>query len=112
MRTMKTLIKYRVKVLMTFLVVLFAACKDHELEDFNLEKTSPSTVSAGNTIGEIRKSNEVITVPLSVSLSTPATRAFQVGLQLNGDTIQSMIDSGDLANTVDLNPEAIQLPNV
>lgn len=91
---------------------VWAACKDHGLEDFALQKTSPSSVSAGAVAGAIRKDNEKVTIPLKVALNTPATRAFEVGLQFNADTVQGLIDDNTLENTAALPVTAVTLPNV
>jgi hypothetical protein len=88
------------------------SCEDKSLENFKLEQMDAVEVSLDNVAGEIKKSNGKITIPLHVSLSKPATEAFQVGLKLNVDTVADLLSKGTLVNTVGLAASAITLPNV
>lgn len=96
-----------------FLFLLMGiSCKDHDLEDFKLETSQLSQVSASNEAGKISKSNEKVIVPLTVNLSQPATKAFQVGIELDRESIIKQIEDGQLMETVALEAEYIELPNV
>lgn len=94
------------------LVIGISSCKDHELDEFTIEKTATSSVSAGDVVGDIVKSNERVTIPIQVKLSTPATKAFQVGVALNIDTVEQLIEGNVLTNTAALPSNAVELPNV
>lgn len=108
---MRKIFKYKMYMFFVLAVGL-AACKDHDLEDFAIEQTAPSAVSAGDVVGDIVKSNERITVPIQVTLSTPATKAFQVGVALNVDTVEQLVEDNVLTGTAVLPANAVELPNV
>lgn len=108
---MRKIFKYNMCMFLALAVGL-SACKDHDLEDFAIQQTDPSAVSAGDVIGEIVKSNERITVPIQVTLSTPATKAFEVGVALNVDTVDQLIADNVLTGTAALPANAVELPNV
>jgi hypothetical protein len=94
-----------------FLLQLWS-CKDKMLEDFNTEKTTPVVVSAGSVSSIIGRDNEKVTVNVGLRLSAPSTKAFQVNLRLNTDTMETLIKSGNLQNTVVLPAGYIKIPNV
>lgn len=94
------------------IMALAVSCKDHELDEFAAGETEQRTVSAGGLSGAISKDNEKIVVPVSVTLSAPATRAFEVGLHFNQDTVAGLIADQTLENTVLLPSNAVQLPSV
>ena len=98
--------------LLFFAATLLVGCKQDELEDFKPLPSEPTAVSAGSGVGTISKNNERITVSLQVSLSTPAGKAFQVGVQLNADTVAQLIEDGILEHAQALPSNAITLPNV
>lgn len=108
---MRKIFKYKMYMFLALAVGLYG-CKDHDLEDFAIEQTAPSAVSAGDVNGEIVKSNERITVPIQVTLSTPATKAFEVGVALNVDTVEQLITDNVLTGTAALPANAVELPNV
>ncbi|WP_051293377.1 discoidin domain-containing protein [Olivibacter sitiensis] len=91
--------------------LIYASCKDSELEDFALQENVVTTVSAGSISGDIVKSSDAVTVPIKVSLSSPAAKAFQVGLQLNADTVNTLLEGGNLTDVAVLPPEGITVPN-
>src|SRR5690606_14499904 len=98
-----------------FVVVLMlgiVSCKKHDLEDFSLTKTTPLTVSAGSIIGDIKKDNEKIYFKVRIALSEPATKAFQVGLEVNNDTLQALIDRNLVENMAIISPGSYFVPNV
>ena len=98
--------------LLCFAATLLIGCKQDDLEEFRPLPTQPTDVSAGSGIGTISKNNERITVPLEVTLTSPASKAFQVGIQLNADTVIQLINDGVLQDAQALPPNAITLPNV
>src|SRR5690606_25930741 len=58
-----------------------------------------------------RKQGEQVFVPLAINLSEPASKAFQVELQLNADTVEQLIANGQLENTVALPPTLVAIPS-
>lgn len=100
---------------LAFLSLLFLqlfACKDHALEDFNVEQPIPVIVSAGSVGSNLVRDNDKVTLRVGVKLSAPASRAFQIGLILNPDTINTLIGNNTLLNTVLLPGSYIKIPNV
>lgn len=106
--------KYNSLYLAIFSLVLLQlfSCKDHVLEDFSAEKTTPVTVSAGTVRGKIVRDNDKVTLQVGIGLSAAATKAFQIALSLHPDTINTLIANQTLQNTVALPGSYIQLPNV
>src|SRR5690606_29704061 len=49
---------------------------------------------------------------IQVTLSTPATKAFQVGVALNVDTVEQLVEDNVLTGTAVLPANAVELPNV
>lgn len=97
-----------------FLLALCAmiACSDTELENFELKESKSVRVSAGNISGTIVKTNEAIIIPVALSLSDAASKAFEIGLAINQDTITSLIGQGELTDVVAINASAIIIDNV
>ncbi|WP_158275352.1 PA14 domain-containing protein [Pedobacter sp. HMWF019] len=93
------------------LLQLFS-CKRNALEDFDIAKGTPVTVSAGGLRGNIQRDNEKIILQVGLGLSAPATKAFQINLSLNMDTVNTLIEKNTLSNTVALPVLSIKLPNV
>lgn len=93
------------------LLQLFS-CKRNALEDFSIAKGTPVTVSAGGLRGNIQRDNEKIILQVGVGLSAPATKAFQISLTLNTDTVNGLIENKTLVNTVALPALSVKLPNV
>lgn len=83
-----------------FLLALCAmiACNDTELENFELQQNKPVRISAGNVSGTIVKTNESIIVPVGLTLSDAASKAFEISLAVNQDTILKLIDQGTLTD--------------
>ena len=100
------------QILLVVSMLAIASCKKHDLEDFSLSKTTPLTVSAGSMVGDIKKDNEKISFKVRLALSEPAKKAFQVGLEINNDTLQSLIDKGLAENTAIASPGSYFIPNV
>lgn len=110
MKTMLKILKYL--ALPILIVSLITGCKDTALEDFNLQPGISTTVGTGDLAGEITKTNEQITVPVSIKLSTPASKAFDVNLAVNQKAATDHIKSKNLGNNyVAIRPESIYLPN-
>ncbi len=94
------------------LVIMLDGCETKSLEDFSLQDNKLATVSAAGIAGEVQKTNESIIVPVSVKLNGNASKAFDVGLSVNQDTVQTLIQSGELTAVVAVAPAAITVPNV
>lgn len=90
---------------------LWSACKDNGLDDFSLRENVTTTVSAGDVAGDIIKSSDQIRIPVKITLSSAAAKAFQVGLQLNADTVLHLIEQGDLAEVSAIPAGSITIPN-
>lgn len=110
---MKTILKLfkNIYLPILFISVLFG-CKDTALEDFSLKPGSATTVGSGDIAGGITKTNEQITVPVSIKLSTPASKAFDVNLAVNQKAAADHIKNKNLgSNYIAIKPESIFLPN-
>src|SRR3546814_10968782 len=59
----------------------FQACQDEPLETFGLEANNSGSVSSIQGAGTPRKDGERLVMPLTVQLSAPAGKAFQVEIQ-------------------------------
>jgi hypothetical protein len=106
--------KYKVIKQLTFislLCIILVSCKKEGLDNFALSNNLPTTVSAGEVAGEIVKNSDEVTIPVKVILSSPATKAFQVGLQLNVDTVIQLIEGGGLTDVYALPSGTITMPN-
>jgi hypothetical protein len=105
--------KYRYGLLVGLLILIAGACRQNELNDLGLIKNTDRDISGGGVnTGGITADNETVKVPFKISLSGPATKAFQVGITLNNDTVNKLIANGTLKNTVVLPAGAIDYPNV
>lgn len=91
-------------------ILLAAACGQQELETFGLSRDSPTTVAPEAGTGEIRKEGESVFVPLTVNLAQPASKAFQVEIALHPDTVEQLIENGQLEDVVAIPPNRITLP--
>src|SRR5690606_40904242 len=98
-------------VFIALLCTMSISCKKEGLDSFALNRNVATTVSAGEIAGEIVKNSDEVTIPIKVTLSFPATKAFQVGLQLNADTVIQLVESGNLTDVYVLPSNAITLPN-
>jgi len=87
------------------------ACKEEGLESFTLKENQATAVSAGDIAGEMTKNSDEVTIPVKVTLTKPAAKAFQVGLQLNVDTIAHLIEEGSLTDVYAINTKNILVPN-
>lgn len=110
MKTMLKLFKNIFLAILLFSVIW--GCKDTALEDFAIKPGSSTTVGSGDIAGGITKTNEQITVPVSIKLSTPASKAFEVNLAVNQKAAADHIKSKNLgSNYVAIRAESIFLPN-
>ena len=91
-------------------ILLVTSCEQPELEAFDLDHNNPTTVSPDGSVGELRKEGELVIVPLAVNLAQPASKAFQVELQLNPDTINQLIGNGQLDGVVAIPTSQIVIP--
>lgn len=89
-----------------------AACSDTKLEDFNIGQGIPVVVETGDIAEGITKSGETVTMQVRVKLSAPATKAFQVELRLNSDTVAQLDEAGQLEGAFPFPTIGITLPNV
>jgi hypothetical protein len=105
--------KYRYGLIIGLFILIAGACRQNNLDDLSLIKNTDRDISgAGANTGGITADNETIKVPFKISLSGPATKAFQVGITLNNDTVTKLIDNGTLKNTVMLPASAIDYASV
>jgi hypothetical protein len=86
------------------------ACQDNALETFNLESNNPSTVTPQARNSAPRKDGERLVIPLSVRLSAVASKAFQVEIQLNPDTVTQLVEGGQLEDVVPIPVEQLTVP--
>ncbi len=90
--------------------LMVAACDQQELETFGLEKNTPTTVAPDPASGQPRREGESVIVPLTVNLAQPASKAFQVEITLHPDTVDQLIDNGQLEGVVAVPSNRITLP--
>lgn len=93
------------------LTTSLVSCSKSELEDFRQQDIAPVTISAGSMIGEPAANNETVVVQWQVELSGPAEKAFEVGIELNTDTVLALVENGTLKNTVALGSNALTVPS-
>jgi hypothetical protein len=94
-------------------VLLAASCKKKDLDRLDLLTTEPRVISASAIVAaDITKDVESVKIPFKITLSGPATKAFQVGVTLNNDTVTQLISNGTLQNTVLASSGSVYLPNV
>lgn len=88
----------------------FQACQDEPLETFELEANNPSSVSSLEGAGIPRKDGERLVMPVTVQLSAPASKAFQVEIQLNPDTVNQLVAGGQLEDVVPVPVNQLTVP--
>jgi hypothetical protein len=102
-----------IKCLLACLVIVTAGCKKKDLQALDMLLSEPRIISAQQiNVAEITKDNESVTVPFHVVLSAPAGKAFQIGVDLNVDTVTKLIGDGTLQNTIAAPSGAVILPSV
>lgn len=90
----------------------FVGCSKDNLEAFNLQDNRPVQVIAEGGGKDLVKTNDYVQVPMKVKLSSPASKTFDVELQLNTDTVTKLIESGTLKDVITLPNSAFSFPNV
>lgn len=90
----------------------FMGCSKDKLEAFDLLGNNPVQVIAEGGGKDLVKTNDYVQIPLKVKLSNPASKTFDVELQLNTDTVIKLIESGALKDVVTLPNQAFSFPNV
>lgn len=98
-------------VFIALLCTMSISCKKEGLDSFALNRNVATTVSAGEIAGEIQKNSDEVTIPIKVTLSASAAKAFQVGLQLNADTVIQLVENGTLTDVYPLPSNTITIPN-
>jgi len=105
--------KYRYILFIGLIALIAVACKQNDLDDLKpIQNTDRNVSGAGANTGDAITGNEIVKVPFKISLSGPATKAFQVGIAFNNDTVTKLIANGTLKNTVVLPAGAIDYPGV
>lgn len=105
--------KYRYALLIGLFILIAGACRQNDLNDLSLIKNTERDISgAGTYTGGITTDNETVKVPFKISLSGPATKAFQVGITLNNDTVNKLIANGILKNAIVLPAGTIDYSSV
>ena len=100
-------------VLLWAITLAAASCKQEKLDSLDLLKTADRDISGGGIVaGDVSVSNESVKVPFKITLSGPATKAFQVGITLNNDTVKNLIANGTLKNTIVLPDGSVDYPTV
>lgn len=94
------------------LSALAVACSDTQLEDFGIDKGTPVVVETGDIAEGVTKTGETVTIQVRVGLSAPASKAFQVELQLNADTVAQLAEEGNLEGALPFPSFGVTLPNV
>lgn len=93
-------------------LTLFAACKQDELKEFEVDQPAPNTVSGESGIASFSSTNEQVMVQMLVNLAEPAAKAFQVQLSVDNDALEEGVGSGELSDTFIMEAGSYQLPNV
>ena len=86
-------------VVLIFPFIFVQGCKENKLEDFEFQKGTRSTISAGGISGEITKSNEHISIPISVRITPSATKAFESSLSVNRELAEDYVAEKGLDDT-------------
>ncbi|MBW8684154.1 discoidin domain-containing protein [Chitinophaga rhizophila] len=102
-------------LLLVSLSIVLSCKKDNK---FNDEQLSPVNVSIRSTNGKIivpsgnnyTRTIDYMNVPVNIQLSATAPKIFTVDVLVNNDTVQHMIDAGQLGNAVLLEENYYQLP--
>ncbi len=94
-------------------LTVVVSCKRSQLDDLHkIDADGQKITGEGIVTGQITKDNESVKVPFRISLSGPAAKAFQVGLTLNNDTVNQLINNGTLTNTILMPNGSVAFPNV
>lgn len=90
----------------------FFRCSKDNLDVFNLIDNKEVEVNAEGAGADLVKTNDYVQIPMRVKLSAPASKTFDVEIQLNMDTVNSLIEAGTLKDVVALPNAAFSFPNV
>ncbi|GAA4306835.1 hypothetical protein GCM10023149_00240 [Mucilaginibacter gynuensis] len=106
--------KINYSVFVGLLALLAVSCKQNKLDDLSAIKTDARSISGDGVItAGITKTNESVSVPFKIALSGAATKAFQIGITLNADTVNQLIANGGLPeNTILIPNGSVDYPNV
>ena len=89
------------------------SCKHNKLDNVDLIKTTDRSISGDGIVTDgITKDNETVKVPFKILLSAPATKAFQVGVSFNTDTVTQLIANGTLKDAVIIPASFVDFPSV
>ncbi|WP_051960113.1 DUF1735 domain-containing protein [Sphingobacterium sp. ML3W] len=104
------------KIHLFFIMILssfcFLKCSKDNLDVFKLVENRDVEVNAEGAGTDLVKTNDYVRVPMRVKLSAPASKTFDVEIQLNTDTVNSLIKAGVLKDVVALPNNAFTFPNV
>ncbi|TJZ61837.1 discoidin domain-containing protein [Sphingobacterium olei] len=103
---------FKIFALIVIVVYSFVACQETNLEDFDLQAGQGVQVAASTNIGTIAKTNETLTIPVNLKLSGGASKAFEVSLRINQDTVTKQIQEGKLTNVTAIASSSILIDNV
>ncbi|MBE7175929.1 MAG: DUF1735 domain-containing protein [Mucilaginibacter polytrichastri] len=92
-------------------MLLSPSCKEDDL-NFKTEPAPATTagIGSGDTAG-IAKTPDHVSIPVVVRLSAPASRAFEINVSANPDTIETLIGNNTLKDTYLLPAGSYTLPN-
>ena len=88
------------------------ACQESFDEQFQIGTGTTSTISTSGISGGLRKSNNTVIIPVSIKLDKPASKAFEVKIIVNQDSLDKLVDAGQLNNLVPIQSNHITVPNV
>lgn len=93
--------KYRYVLFIGLIALIAGACRQNDLDELKpIQNTDRNVSGAGTDANGVAAGNEIVKVPFKISLSGPATKAFQVGITFNNDTVSKLIADGTLKNTI------------
>lgn len=109
------------KIFFVLLIVCVSGMWSCKKDDkFTDERLSPVNVAIRSSNGRITiptgnnytRTTDYVNIPVQIILSAPAPKLFTVDVNVNNDTVQHMIDAGQLGDAVLLDESYYQLPKV
>lgn len=101
-----------IKTLCLASALLLASCSEDTLQEFNIQPGSPTSVSSGSVVGDITKTNTELTIPVGITLSKSASKAFEVTFEVDQEAAENYIESENLGTThVVASSGSLFLPN-
>ncbi len=101
---------------LSVLVVMAASvisCTKNKLDNVDpIENEQRSVTGDGVITDQITQDNETVRIPFKITLNAPASKAFQVAIKLNSDTVNQLITNGTLENTIIMPNGGVDYPNV